>query len=245
MTSRSPSPAPVLDDASCTSSSNTKLAYNGDGLLRARQLKATLPSNLGGGFPPKNPKRRVEDDPENQLIKTLRQTHQMEWTAIANHLNEERLKRGEPPTMTQPSVYSRFVRNAPRIAAANGEVGFDPKDYMYLRHPHHYPNTALMGGGDSVSATSGAVGGPGGLNMGASRKRGRGDMEKELVGNIRKKSVLAEECAELEKADKTELLVQAVDTIDRNFWIFVADELERTTGKLYDTKVLCARYAAI
>jgi hypothetical protein len=51
----------------------------------------------------------------------------MSWHAIANHLNCERLKRGEPGNLTPPAVYSRFIRNGERITAALGEVGFDPK----------------------------------------------------------------------------------------------------------------------
>lgn len=225
--SRSPTPA-----ALSFALPEVKPAAHVAGFKRARSIKASIENNTTALYSNKPIKKRVEDDPENQIIKTLRQHHQMEWTAIANYLNEERLKRGEPPTMTQPSVYSRFVRNAPRIAAANGEVGFDPKDYMYLRHPHHFVDSA-------------AVDASGAMQMSKKRARSSDVEAKELQGNVRKRSKLAEECAELETVDKTTLLAEAVETIQRNFWTFVADELERTTGKLYDPKAIASRFGAI
>jgi hypothetical protein len=68
---------------------------------------------------------------------------------------------------------------------------------------------------------------------------------KELQGNVRKRSRLAEECAELQSVERTTRLVEAAATVHRNFWVMVADELERTTGTLYDPKVVAARYASL
>ncbi|KAF2870567.1 hypothetical protein BDV95DRAFT_607725 [Massariosphaeria phaeospora] len=210
-------------------------AWNADGLKRARALKAEIENNISVLKQNKKAfkaRRRVEDDPENQRIKELRQDHKMDWTAIANYLNEERLKNGQAPVCTQASVYSRFVRNAPRIAASKGEVGFDPKDYMHLRHPHRYahnePNNMFVETG----------------RTNIKRIKDPGDA-KELAGNVRKRSKLHEDAAELETVDKTNLLMEAVATVERNFFVFVADELERTTAKLYDPRAIESRYHAI
>lgn len=94
---------------------------------RARKIKARVEESLMM-LKPSDRASRVLSDPENHAIKRMRQDDSMEFTAIAAHLNKERAERGEPQTMTAASVYSRFVRNCPRIAAAQGETGFDTKD---------------------------------------------------------------------------------------------------------------------
>jgi hypothetical protein len=203
-----------------------------DGLQRARAMKA----DINTAFIIRQPKKsvtsrcRVEEDPINHLIKTLRQDHQMGWDAIATYLNEERLKRGEPGGFTSPAVYSRFVRNGPRIAALNGEVGFDPKDYMHLRNPAQKPNTISQG-----------------FVLGAGRKRVRRqeNEDQELKGSVRTKSKLSQQARELEQADMTEALVRAVSTVEQNFWTFVADELERNTAKMFDARACESRYHSI
>jgi hypothetical protein len=198
------------------------------GLARAIAMKHELETNA----PTKKKagrRGRVESDPENILIKDLRVKYHMSWDSIAEHLNKRRLERGEPQTYTMPAVYSRFIRNAPRIAKANGEVGFDPKDYMYLRHPHTYPHLNNTGYISAPRRGRGLVGADGG-------------MPRELQGNVRKRSGLAQEAQEMETTEKTEMLIDAVAVINRNFWTFVADEMERSSGKLYDPRVLESRY---
>lgn len=94
---------------------------------RARKIKARVEESLMM-LKPSGRTSKVLSDPENHAIKRMRQDDNMEFTAIAEHLNKERAERGEPQIMTAASVYSRFVRNCPRIAAAQGETGFDTKD---------------------------------------------------------------------------------------------------------------------
>ncbi|KAF2684177.1 hypothetical protein K458DRAFT_477977 [Lentithecium fluviatile CBS 122367] len=207
-----------------------------DGLKRARAIKAEISNSLSI-LQPKKPaglRRRVEDDPENQLIKTLRQDHQMSWDAIANYLNEERLKRGEPANLTTPAVYSRFVRNGPRIASALGEVGFDPKDYMHLRNPAQTPSSGPRGGGLGF-----------GIGSGRKRVRQEGNEGHELQNNMRKKSSLGEQARELEREDMAEMLVSAVANVERNFWTLVADEMERTSARLFDARACESRFHSI
>jgi hypothetical protein len=79
------------------------------------------------------PRRRVpEQDPENHEIKRLRMEERLSWSAIAQILNTERIKHGGEPTHTDASVYSRFVRNGPRIAQMQGET-LNPKEWMHLK----------------------------------------------------------------------------------------------------------------
>jgi hypothetical protein len=262
--SRSPSLISVEDDVKRvittngvhnTTPMNDNPSPNHDSLYAARLLKASLTTGIPTHSRTRKSKKRVEDDPENALIKTLRQHHNMEWSAIANFLNEERLKRGEPANMTHPAVYSRFVRNAPRIAAKEGEVGFDPKDYMHLRHPMQYVDRESVKGVGKSEMVDSAESKK--RNWSASEKsveveeQEEGETEneiafsRELQRNVHKKSKLVEECTELQSIDKTTKLVEAVATIHRNFWVMVADELERTTGTLYDPKVVAARYASL
>ena len=67
----------------------------------------------------------AEHDPENREIKRLRQHEKLKWGEIAAILNQKRVAAGKVPSLTDNAVYSRYARNGPRIAAADGEV-WDP-----------------------------------------------------------------------------------------------------------------------
>lgn len=86
----------------------------------ASKLKRTLSlatgKNAGG-----NVRALAEFDPENQEIVRLRQTEQLNWSQIAKRLNKQRIAAGKEPRLTANAIYSRYTRNAPRIAAAKGE----------------------------------------------------------------------------------------------------------------------------
>ncbi|KAH7128659.1 hypothetical protein B0J11DRAFT_484719 [Dendryphion nanum] len=211
---------------------------------------------------PASSKRRrlpVETDPENILIKTLRTEHSMDWTSIANYLNRERQKRGEPQTMTQPAVYSRFVRNAPKIAQVNGEVGFDVKDFMYLRHPHYYIDQVnvqlgVANTGNRELSASGAPLNYGGAPMGGFRKRkapapakkwkGHGHRSVRIKPNPDPKAVDSN-AERLQDPGMTLHMMQAVEVVNRNFWTFVADEMERATGEFFDWGALERRFGEL
>lgn len=202
-----------------------------DGLKRARAIKAHIKDNIAvlQPYEKSTTRHQVEEDPENQLIKTLRQDQNMKWNDIANFLNQERRQHGEAASFTEAAMYSRFVRNAPRIATAVGEIGFDPKDYMHLRHPNQFNGTS--DGTEPISK--------------AGKKRIKNyDNAKELEANMRKQ-IKQDDNAELETAEKADQLMEAVAKVERNFWILVADEMERTTTKLYAPDALASRYHAI
>lgn len=102
----------------------------------SQALKAMLPASASTipYLPKSNRPRRnpVEQDPENHEIKRLRMEERLTWNAIAQILNDERIKHGGEPTHTDASVYSRFVRNGPRIAQMQGET-LNPKEWMHLK----------------------------------------------------------------------------------------------------------------
>ncbi|KAF1968554.1 hypothetical protein BU23DRAFT_572294 [Bimuria novae-zelandiae CBS 107.79] len=214
-----------------------------DGLKRARAIKDRICNSLKilGPKTARVRARSVIEDPDNHAIKRMRQDGRMMWDTIATELNKERMLRGERQTWTAAAVYSRFVRNAPRIAAAKGEVGFNPQDYMYLRNPATHPASQLPG----------AVNNPSGYSFGAGggRKRVRDDehAEQDLADNLRHKcaGTLSEQAKILEQADMTEEMMEAVAEVTDRFWSFVASDLEKNIGKLFDPKVLESRYHSI
>ncbi|KAI9824390.1 MAG: hypothetical protein M1832_001925 [Thelocarpon impressellum] len=71
-----------------------------------------------GGRPPKP---TAEHDPENHQIRRLREAERLNWGEIAKVLNEERIAAGKIPGLTDNAVYSRYTRNASKIAAVLGE----------------------------------------------------------------------------------------------------------------------------
>ncbi|KAL1796019.1 hypothetical protein ACET3X_006243 [Alternaria dauci] len=203
-----------------------------DGLKRARVIKSEIEKNVSILTPEEkktNTQRNDGEDPENVIIKSLRQEQKLSWNEIANYLNQERLSKGEAAIFTDAAVYSRFVRNAPRVATSVSEIGFDPKDYMHLRHPNQY--TEAQGTG-TVSK--------------AGKKRIKNyDNATELKANIRQPVTIEPHDNDLEGEEKTEQLMKAVAKCERNFWKYVADEMERATTKMYDPDELARRYHAI
>ncbi|KAI4621519.1 hypothetical protein J4E80_003889 [Alternaria sp. BMP 0032] len=203
-----------------------------DGLKRAKATKAEVENNISVLMPQDkktSTRPSVEEDPENILIKTLRQDQKLLWSEIASHLNKERLSKGEPATFTDAAVYSRFVRNAPRIATSVGEIGFDPKDYMHLRNPNQYSNAE----------------GTGVLSKAGKKRIKDFNNATELKDNLRHAVPSEVHENDLETPQMTEQLMDAVAKCERNFWKYVADELERATAKMYDAEKLSERYHAI
>lgn len=203
-----------------------------DGHKRARAIKSEIENNISvlmSQDKKTSTRRNDKEDPENIIIKTLRQEQKLTWNEIANYLNQERLNKGEAATFTDAAVYSRFVRNAPRIATSVGEIGFDPRDYMHLRHPNQYTQAE----------------GTGGISKAGKKRVKNYDNATELKANIRQ--LVATEVRDngLEDAEKTEQLMEAVAKCERNFWKYGADEMERATTKMYDPEVLASRYHAI
>ena len=95
--------------------------------------------------PPKHMSRRkVENDPENRMIKKFREQG-YHWGVIAQLLDQERINTGGNPGWTAAAVYSRFVRNAPKIAEADGQQHFDVRDFMHLKNEKKTPPVPIPG----------------------------------------------------------------------------------------------------
>jgi hypothetical protein len=203
-----------------------------NGLNRAQAIKAEIKNNISILMPQHDKtstRRNVEEDSENVVIKTLRQEQKLAWSEIASYLNQERFNKGEAATFTDAAVYSRFVRNAPRIAISVSEVGFDPKDYMHLRHPNQYTQAQ----------------GTGAISKAGKKRVKNYDNATELKANVRQMVRTEVHENSLETAEMTGQLMDAVAKCERNFWKYVADELERATTKMYDADQLASRYHAI
>lgn len=198
-----------------------------EAMKRARDIKAEIEINIAVLYPrDKTVSKRndTELDPEDQLIKNLRNEEKLGWAAITERLNNERSERGEVANFTSTSVYSRFVRLSAAVVIPMNEMGFHPKDYAHLRQ-------AIM------SSTGGQI------SKGKKRVKNY-DNPKELDVNMRKPLSKKDE-EELEMPERSEQLMQAVAKVERSFWVLVADELERSTTRLYSPTALADRYHAI
>ncbi|KAI9711660.1 MAG: hypothetical protein M1812_007093 [Candelaria pacifica] len=90
----------------------------------ASKLKRTYVEAMGTTAASGN-KLVAERDPENHEIKRLRDVEGLKWGEIADKLNKARIAAGKVPGLTDNAIYSRYTRNAPRIAANAGEA-WDP-----------------------------------------------------------------------------------------------------------------------
>lgn len=193
----------------------------------ARDIKAEIEKNIAVLHPRDKAISKPKDnglDPEDALINSLRNDQKLGWAEIAERLNNERRERDEAATFTSTSVYSRFVRLSAATPIPIGEMGFHPKDYVHLRQ------AMLSANGSHTS-------------KGKKRVRNYND-PKELEVNMRK-PVSEKEHDELETTERSEQLMQAVAKVERNFWVFVANEMERSTTRLYSPDALADRYHAI
>lgn len=211
-------PAQMMTPASTNTTTTTR---RGRPRTRARLPR---PMHLGK----KTTYRRAEDDPINVMIKDLRCRAKLPWDKISQKLDEYLIENGdEPQELSVASVYSRFKRNAGRVAKAQNELDFDHKDWIHLRHPHHYPNTDEY------------------VTVGREPELRNGGVPALLRRNIRMTSRTQQDIDELKSAELSAALVQAVDRINDNFYKFVADDMERTTGKLYTLHALEQRHKEI
>lgn len=92
---------------------------------KASKLKRSL-SIASGKNAAGNVRVLAESDPENQEIVRLHQDENLNWSEIAKILNQKRITVGKEPRLSANAIYSRYSRNAPRIAAAKGEI-WDPE----------------------------------------------------------------------------------------------------------------------
>lgn len=149
--------------------------------------------------------------------------------------------------MTEDAVYSRFILSSAATATPAREIGFEPRDYAHLRNAGSGREGSSKAGKKRIKDFQNAT---------------------ELSANIRKPVLLADadgahvqsrvdeqgkgkgknseekrrkgERDEIVRVDENlvEVLMRAVAKVDRNFWVFVADEVEREGGKYIEPKEL-------
>ncbi|KAI9746224.1 MAG: hypothetical protein M1818_000905 [Claussenomyces sp. TS43310] len=73
------------------------------------------------GLPAPAKRAHGPNDPENILIINMVENQGWTWKAIAEYLNEKRIKTGRKPDFTPNSVHNRYNRNAPILFAAEGK----------------------------------------------------------------------------------------------------------------------------
>lgn len=69
----------------------------------------------------------------------------------------------------------------------------------------------------------------------------------DLADNLRHKcaDTLSKQAEMLEEGEMTEMMMEAVEGVEQEFWRHVSNALERRTGKFFDEKVLESRYHAV
>jgi hypothetical protein len=193
---------------------------------------------------------------EDTLITTLRAQGQS-WVDITAQLNSRCSSTNEVPLWTEATVYSRFILVATASATPAREVGFEPPDYAHLRNAggdkegtskagkkrvKDFQNATELSANirkpvqlvDAESAGSNAKTDAQGEGKSKvkikSKGKGKGKDEE------RRKGVEGETIALNENL--AEVLVRAVTRVERNFWVYVADEMERDSGNFIKAEEL-------
>ncbi|KAF2622312.1 hypothetical protein BU25DRAFT_352515 [Macroventuria anomochaeta] len=189
-----------------------------DTFKRARELKASALQNISilKPIPSSFDERPTAATFEDTLIRTLR-AEGKPWADINAYLNERRVSNKEAPTWTEAAVYSRFILNSSTIATPAKEIGFEPRDYAHLRNAGSGREGTSKAGKKRVKDFQNAT---------------------ELSANIRKPAGESEEGIVKMDEGMVEVLMRAVAKVERSFWVFVADEVEREGGKYIEPKEL-------
>lgn len=228
-----------------------------DTFKRARELKASALQNVSILQPAPRPtdEHPATTSTEDKLIASLRAKGK-QWGDITAHLNELRVSNNENPSWTEAAVYSRFILNASATATPVREIGFEPCDYAHLRNAgsgregtskagkkrvKDFQNAtelsanirkpAVIAGADDNSLEEERDVKAKGKGKGKDKSKSKGKDED------RRKGESGEEIVKMDEG-MVEVLMRAVAKVERNFWVFVADEVEREGGKYIEPKEL-------
>lgn len=230
-----------------------------DPLKRARELKASIIDNVAilQSAPFSSDEGTTTTSIEDTVIRALRGEGRA-WADITAHLNERRLTNKEAATWTEARVYSRFILINSVVATPAREVGFEPLDYTYLRNAGSGREGSSKAGKKRVkdfhNATelSANIRKPAVVEFAGERKaepkpvvsarsKGKGRAKAKAKGRgkdeDRRKGESVEETVTIDER-MVELLMRAVAKVERNFWVFVADEVEREAGKYVEPQEL-------
>ena len=223
---------------------------------RARELKASALQNISilQPAPSSSNKSPTSATFEDTLITALR-GERKPWADITAHLNERRTSNKEAPTWTEAGVYSRFILHNSATATPAREIGFEPRDYAYLKNAGSGSEGTSKAGKKRVKDFQNATelsanirkpakvegDGDGGAEMVGVEEKGKGKGRARSKGKgkeeDRRKGESEEEVVKMD-ATMVEVLMRAVAKVERNFWVFVADEVERVGGKYVEPRDL-------
>jgi hypothetical protein len=225
-----------------------------DSFKRARKLKASALQNVSilQSAPTSSFSQLTTEDSENELITQLR-TLGTPWGDVISQLNARRTAAKGAPTWTEAAVYSRFIL-ATATATPTKEVGFEPRDYAHLKNAGSGREGPTKAGKKRVrdfqNATelSANIRKPATIEGGESERAEREVKVKDRVegkakgkskgkDEDRRKGESEEEVIKMDEG-MVEILMRAVAKVERNFWVFVADEVEREGGKYIEPKEL-------
>ncbi|KAJ4334900.1 hypothetical protein N0V87_006495 [Didymella glomerata] len=226
-----------------------------DAFKRARELKASVLQNvtLLRSAPTSFFSQLTTEDSEDTLIITLR-TSGTSWGDIVARLNARRIAAKEAPTWTEAAVYSRFILANSATATPTKEVGFEPRDYAHLKNAGSGSEGATKAGKKRVKDFQNATELSANIRKPATIEGAKGELaegETKVKDEVKTKAKgkskgkdedrrKGESEEEIVKMDEgmVEILMRAVAKVERNFWVFVADEVEREGGKYIEPKEL-------
>ena len=221
---------------------------------RARELKASAlqSGSILRSAPASSFSQFTTEDPEDELITQLR-TLGTPWGDIVSQLNARRTATKQPPTWTEAAVYSRFILST-ATATPTKEVGFEPRDYAHLKNAgsgrvgttkagkkrvKDFQNATELSANIRKPATIEGADGEYGEREVKVKDKGKGKAESKSKSKDedRRKGESEEEIVKMDEG-MVEILMRAVAKVERNFWMFVADEVEREGGKYIEPKDL-------
>lgn len=227
-----------------------------DAFKRARALKASALQNVSilQSAPSLLASQLDTLDFEDTLITTMR-AEGKPWGDITAQLNERRISHKEAPTWTEAAVYSRFILNNSVTATPAKEVGFEPRDYAHLKNAgsgregtskagkkrvKDFQNATELSANIRKPATIEGAGGERSEERSEVKVKGKGKAKVRGKSKGKDEDRRKGESEEIVKMDEgmAEVLMRAVAKVERNFWVFVADEVEREGGKYLKPKEL-------
>jgi len=225
-----------------------------DAFKRARELKASALQNVSilQSAPTSSSSQLTTEDSEDTLITQLRHLD-TPWGDIVSQLNARRTAAKEAPTWTEAAVYSRFIL-VTATATPTKEVGFEPRDYAHLKNAgsgregttkagkkriKDFQNATELSANIRKPATIEGAEGECAEREVKVKDRGKGKAKGKSKGKDedRRKGESEEEVVKMDEG-MVEILIHAVAKVERNFWVFVADEVERESGKYIEPKEL-------
>ncbi|KAF9693351.1 hypothetical protein EKO04_008678 [Ascochyta lentis] len=223
-----------------------------DTFKRARELKTLALQNvsvLHSGSSNSLVEHSATLPSEDTLIRTLH-AEGGTWAEVAAHLNERRMSNNEVPSWTEVAVYSRFILSSSAPATPAREIGFEPRDYAHLRNAGSGREGTSKAGKKRVKDFQNAtelsanirtpVKLEGEDNAEVQEVTAKGKSKAKSKGKGKDEQRRTGEEEETVKMDEglAEVLMRAVAKVERNFWVFVADEVEREGGKYIEPRHL-------